>query len=257
VNQHTRTAKAASGNTTSGRSSAGRPSGKPAAVRNGARKVAATGATGRTTTRLSEQSPTADASRRKFFVFLSLVGLLTGTSALLLALAPAPLRPDSAASLFALDAPRSMDVIFDTATPVAPGQWKYIFVHHSQTPSGNAATLAARPGGLGDHFVIGNGSGCVDGEIQIGHRWASQLPAGRVPGLASMRPDCVSICLVGDFNRSAPTPTQRLRLAQLVAALQKQLSIPGSSVHLVQGTNTPADAGRFFPVDAFRQQVTP
>ena len=196
-------------------------------------------------------------SSRKLVVSVSLLMVLGLTSALLLALAPAPLKPDSAASLFALDAPRSMDVIFDTANPVGQGQWKYIFIHHSQTPSGNAATLAARPGGLGDHFVIGNGSGCVDGEIQIGHRWAAQLPPGRTPGLATVRPDCVSICLVGDFNRSAPTATQRLRLAQLVTTLQKQLAIPGSSIHLVQGTNTPADAGRYFPIDAFRQQLMP
>jgi hypothetical protein len=253
VNQNTRTARNAPGATTSGRSSAGRSPGKSAAARTGTRKAAA----GRAAAKHSEDPPTVEASRRKFFVFLSLVGLLTGTSALLLALAPAPLRPDSAASLFALDTPRSMDAIFDTTNPVAPGQWKYIFIHHSQTPAGNAATLAARPGGLGDHFVIGNGSGCVDGEIQIGHRWASQLPAGRAPGLATMRPDCVSICLVGDFNRAAPTPTQRLRLAQLVTTLQKQLAIPGSAIHLVQGTHTPADAGRHFPIDAFRQQVMP
>ena len=255
MNYNTRTARTASGGTTSGRTSAGRAPGKSAAARTATRK-AATGA-GRATSKAGDDEPTADASRRKFFVFLSLVGLLTGTSALLLALAPAPLKPDSAASLFALDAPRSMDVIFDTTNPVAAGQWKYIFIHHSQTASGNAATLAARPGGLGDHFVIGNGTGCVDGEIQIGHRWAAQLPAGRTPGLATVRPDCVSICLVGDFNRAAPTPTQRLRLAQLVTTLQKQLAIPGSSIHLVQGTNTPADAGRHFPVDAFRQQLMP
>jgi hypothetical protein len=255
VNQNTRTARTASGSTTSGRKAAGRSPGKTAAARTGTRKATTSHARG--AARTPDDLPTSDASRRKFFVFLSLVGLLTGTSALLLALAPAPLRPDSTASLFALDAPRSMDQIFDTTNPVAQGQWKYIFIHHSQTPSGNSATLAARPGGLGDHFVIGNGSGCVDGEIQIGHRWTSQLPAGRTPGLATVRPDCISICLVGDFNRAAPTPTQRLRLAQLVTTLQKQLSIPGTSIHLVQGTNTPADAGRHFPIDAFRQQVMP
>ena len=254
MNTNTRTARIATGSTSSGRPAPARL-GQSAAARTGTRKAARGRASAGA--RRGEKSPTAAASRRKFVVFASLVGLLTGTSALLLALAPAPLRPDSAASLFALDAPRSMDAIFDTANPVAAGRWKYVFVHHSQTASGNAATLAARPGGLGDHFVIGNGSGCVDGEIQVGHRWAAQLPAGATPGLAAVRPDCVSICLVGDFNRAAPTPTQRLRLAQLVTTLQKQLAIPGGSVHVVQGTNTPADAGRHFPLDALRQQLLP
>ena len=194
-------------------------------------------------------------SRRKFYVFLSLVGLLTGTSALLLALAPAPLVPGSAGSLFAIDQPGSIDVIFNTNVPVADSRWKYIYVHHSQSPSGNATTLAARPGGLADHFVIGNGAGCVDGEIQIGHRWTAQLPAGSIPGTSGVSPDCVSICLVGDFNRASPTPMQRMRLAQLVYSLQSRLRVGSDNVWLVQGTNTAADAGRNFPVSDFRAQL--
>ena len=197
------------------------------------------------------------ASRRRFYVSVSLITLLSGTSALLLALAPAPLKPDTSASLFALDVPRSMDVIFDTANPVTEGRWKYIYVHHSQTTSGNAATLGTRPGGLADHFVIGNGAGCVDGEIQVGHRWAAQIPAGKTIPSASIRADCISICVVGDFNRSAPTPTQRLRLSQLVATLQGRLGIAGSAIHLIQGTGTAADAGQYFPADSFRQQLLP
>lgn len=243
MNTKTRNARTPSGKTTSAKNS-------PAAGKAGAARGAARTSRG-------GAAPPPAASRRKFYVFVSLVGLLTGTSVLLLALAPAPLKPDSAASLFALDTPRSMDVIFDTTNPVADGHWKTIYVHHSQTVSGNAATLGARPGGLPDHFVIGNGAGCVDGEIQVGHRWATQLPAGPATPTTSVRPDCISICLVGDFNRTGPTPTQRVRLAQLVTALQSRLKIDANSVYLVQGSGTAADAGRNFPVDAFRQQLLP
>ena len=49
---------------------------------------------------------------------------------------------------------------------------------------------------------------------------------------------------------------QRMRLAQLVNALQGRLG-SGDRVWLVQGTNTAADAGRHFPVDDFRRQLTP
>ena len=126
-------------------------------------------------------------SRRKFVVFLSLVGLLTGTSALL-RLAPAPLSPGSAGSLFAIEQPTSMDVIFNTNVPVAGGRWQYIYVHHSQTASGNASTLGSRAGGLADHFVIGNGAGSVDGEVQIGHRWTAQLPPDRFTARAGSAP---------------------------------------------------------------------
>ena len=118
-------------------------------------------------------------ARRRFFVFSSLVAVLSLTSALLLAIAPAPLKPDAAGSLFALEAPPSLDVIFDTRTPLK--QWKYIYIHHSDTAGGNAQTVGHASGGLGDHFVIGNGDGAVDGELLIGQRWDSQL-AAHVPG---------------------------------------------------------------------------
>ena len=196
-------------------------------------------------------------SRRKFVVFVSLVGLLSMTSVLLLALAPDPLAPGSAASLFALDQQASMDAVFDTGVPVAKGRWTSIYVHHSKTSSGNADTLASRTGGLADHFVIGNGAGCVDGQVQIGHRWSSQLPAGEVPGTRSIASDCITVCLVGDFDRSAPTPTQRLRLTQLVHTLQSRLGVGATRVYLHQGSGTPADVGTMFPLTDFRQQLLP
>ena len=179
------------------------------------------------------------------------------TSVLLLALAPAPLTAGTAASLFALDHRQSMDAVFETAVPVAKGRWNSIFIHHSHTGSGNADTLANRSGGLADHFVIGNGAGCVDGEVQMGQRWSAQLPAGPVPGTKSMPTDCVSVCLVGDFDRAAPTPTQRVRLTQLVHTLQSRLGVPAERVYLHQGSGTAADIGTLFPLAPFRQQLLP
>jgi len=179
------------------------------------------------------------------------------TSVLLLALAPAPLTQGSAASLFALDQRASIDAVFDTGVPVAKGRWKSIFIHHSRTSSGNADSLASAAGGLADHFVIGNGAGCVDGEVQVGHRWSAQLPAGVVPGTRSINADCVSICLVGDFDRNNPTPTQRLRLAQLVHTLQSRLGVGANRVYLYNGSGTAADIGTGFPVNAFREQLLP
>ena len=123
-------------------------------------------------------------SHRKVIVFSTLLGVLTLTSALLMALAPAPIVADAATSLFAVDAPSSLDAVFNTHSPLAAGRWKYIYIHQSHTTTGNAITLGQETGGLGDHFVVGNGDGCEDGEIQVGQRLERQQqpalpPAGR------------------------------------------------------------------------------
>jgi hypothetical protein len=198
--------------------------------------------------------------KRKFVVFSSLVGVLTLTSALLLALAPAPLTADAASSLFAVDQPATLDVIFDTNVPANPGRWKYIYIHHSRTPAGNATTLAADargPLGMGDHFVIGNGDGAIDGEIQVGQRWMQQAPAAAPVKGSKIDPACISICLVGDFDRTVPTSTQMRRLAQLVGTLQGRHQIPAANVQLMDQAASAAGVGRYFPSTAFRTQLLP
>jgi hypothetical protein len=195
--------------------------------------------------------------RRKFIVFTSLLGVLTLTSALLMALAPAPLVQDASSSLFAISAPKNLDVIFDTKAPVLPRKWKYIYIHHSQTASGDANAIAQANNGLGDHFVICNGDGAVDGEIQVGQRWNEQKPAAPPQGASEIRGDCISICLIGDFDRTVPTPTQLRRLAQLVGTLQGQLHIPRESVLVLDVPRSSAGGGRYFPQTAFRNQLLP
>lgn len=191
---------------------------------------------------------------------MSLVGLLTLTSALLLALAPAPLMPDAASSLFAIDAPSSLEVIFNTKVQSPPNRWKYVYIRHTRTASGNAITLAqsAGPTGLGDHFVIGNGDGAIDGEIQIGQRWNLQHAAAPPAGAQKIDASCISICLVGDFDRTVPTQTQLRRLSQLVGTLQGKYGIAADHIVLKSDVaSSPAGIGRYFPTTAFRQQLLP
>lgn len=196
-------------------------------------------------------------SNRKVVVFLTLVGVLTLTSALLLALAPAPLAPDASSSLFAIDAPESMDAVFQTQVSSSQGRWKYIYIHHSRTATGNALTISAPGIGLGDHFVIGNGDGAIDGEIQIGQRWNQQSSANPPPGATGIDPACISICLIGDFDRTMPTPTQIRRLGQLVNALQSRYDVPAGRVLLMSQPGSAAGTGRYFPSTAFREQLLP
>jgi hypothetical protein len=197
-------------------------------------------------------------SRRTLIVLTSLVGVLTFTSALLLALSPAPMSPDTSASLFAVDSPSGLDVVFETKVPAARERWAYVFVHHSNTPAGSALTMAQGASGLGDHFVIGNGDGCADGEIQIGQRWNNQTSATAPVGASKIDPKCISVCLVGDFDHTVPTPTQLKRLTQLIETLQARLQIPADRVMLVAQPNIGgAGIGKYFPTAAFREQLLP
>ena len=195
-------------------------------------------------------------THRRVIVLTSLVSVLTLTSALLLALAPAPLTPDATNRLFAIETPQTMDVIFQTDTPMRTGRWKYIYVHHSTTTAGNALSLARGSDGVADHFIIGNGDGSVDGEVQIGPRWNNQAEAGIPNGASKIDPDCISICLIGNFDNGVPTPTQLNRLEQLVNALQGRLRISATNVYLDQSSSA-AGVGRYFPQTAFREQLLP
>jgi hypothetical protein len=174
-----------------------------------------------------------------------------------LALAPPPLVSDGLNSLSAADHGQFLDDIFKTTVRAKSDQWKFIYVHQSATAGGNARSLAFSPEGLCDHFVVGNGNGCQDGEILMSPRWNSQHPASASPGIEHIEPNCISICLVGDFDHSMPTPTQLSRLQQLVTTLQSQFRISAEDVILLSDTASPASIGRYFPITAFRDQILP
>jgi hypothetical protein len=213
--------------------------------------------TRRTAASASSRVAATVSPRRKFVVFVSLVGALTLTSALLLALAPESLKPDAARSLFASGAPQTLDVVFETTEPIREGRWRYVFIHQSRTGSGDALSLAQTPDGAPDHFVIGNGNGCQDGEIQVTQRWTQQDVPGDIPGLPRTQPNFISICLVGDFDLARPTPAQQNRLVQLVNALQRRLDIPRANVTWFPGGAGIAGVGRSFPAADLHAQLIP
>jgi hypothetical protein len=196
--------------------------------------------------------PQQNQTQRSFVVLSSLVAVLTLTSVLLRAMQGAPLTPDSANGVVTSGggARSALSVIFNTAVPAHPNRWKSIYIHHTrQTASASAAG--------GDHFVIGNGEGdaSADGQIQFTARWDMQEPADPAPGCTSVEATCVSIGLVGDFDRTAPTPTQLKRLEQLVHTLQEHFRIASPQVWVFDQPNSPAGVGKYFPAAAFQGQL--
>lgn len=198
-------------------------------------------------------------SRRALFLTF-FIALMVGTTALLKAMAPLPMRPDAADTLFALGSSDSLDRIFQMDEPVRADHWRYLYIHQSKTTGGNALTLGPGTDGVGDHFVIGNGNGLNDGELQISQRWNHQLPAISPASSVNVDADCISVCIVGDFDHAPPTPMQLGRLGQLVQTLQNRCSIPSNHVLWMTqsgsiGHSTAAGIGRFFPASAFHEQL--
>ena len=142
-------------------------------------------------------------------------------------------RPDE--YLKANDSPGTTKSDFEP--PRGYRRWRYIVIHHSAGPSGNAQTFdkmhrAKGWDGLGYHFVIDNGNGGPDGRIETGPRWRSQkwgAHTGNTPANAYNNYG-VGICLVGDFTDKMPTPAQRQALAKLVSQLCTRYSIPAQNV---------------------------
>ena len=90
--------------------------------------------------------------------------------------------------------------------------------------------------GLAYHFVIGNGSGMRDGEIQPSERWREQLDGGHLRS-EEQNKIALGICLVGNFDDHKPTEKQMQSLNALVRALMKRCNVPASRVKTHQQIN--------------------
>lgn len=131
--------------------------------------------------------------------------------------------------------------------------WKHIVIHHSASASGSAAEFdrfhrekRGWENGLGYHFVIGNGNGTRDGEIEIGNRWVNQI-AGAHAGVEEYNHYGIGICLVGNFNQSSPTAAQMASLSVLVEYLQNRCHIPSENVIMHRHCRQTDCPGRNFP----------
>ncbi len=143
---------------------------------------------------------------------------------------------------------------------IEPRRWRTIIVHHSATRGGNAARFheyhlyeRGWEGGLGYHFVIGNGHGSGDGEIEIGWRWRQQKQGIHARG---HNRSSIGICLVGNFEQTPPTDAQMASLIELVGCLMEVCGLRPADVRLHRELMATACPGRHFPAEAFRAALT-
>ena len=117
-------------------------------------------------------------------------------------------------------------------TPKGHRPWRYIVIHHSASNRGNAAIFDKWHRGrgwdsLGYHFVITNGTGGADGNVEVGGRWRTQkwgAHCGGTPG-NEYNNHGIGICLVGDFVERMPSEAQLASLRRLVLFLMRRYGI--------------------------------
>lgn len=157
--------------------------------------------------------------KRTFFVLASLVASMTVGALVLMALD----QQNPTAGAYSLASYLRLDPIENAAfrpITVQPAAWNRVEVYYSRTASGNAHDLALvsslRDTPRADfHFVIGNGKGVGDGQIQYTESWKTQQTANGI----------IRICVVADLYNSPATDYQIRRTTALVEALSRKFNI--------------------------------
>lgn len=116
----------------------------------------------------------------------------------------------------------------------SPDRWSRIEVYYSGTKAGNIEQLAslsglARPEDLNCHFVVCNGLGGGDGQIQPTEKWQRQwsiVPGRNWYGSAQT----IRVCIIGDGKAACPTGCQVRGVRALVEGLRRNFSIQVESV---------------------------
>ena len=142
--------------------------------------------------------------------------------------------------------------------------WKHIVIHHTASESGNVETINAahlarkdsKTGkawlGIGYHFLIGNGSGMGDGEIEPTFRWRQQMH-GAHAGVEEFNQHGIGICLVGNFENHRPSTAQLAAVKRLVGVLKSEYHIRSDKVVGHRSVKSTACPGKLFPLDEIAQ----
>jgi len=142
---------------------------------------------------------------------------------------------------------------------VAARDWKHIVIHHTATSRGSVESIheahlkkkdkSGNPWlGIGYHFVIGNGNGMPDGEIEQTFRWRQQMH-GAHAGVGDYNQQGIGIVLVGNFEKQHPTAAQLVAVKSLVKMLKAEYRIDVDHVIGHSDVKATACPGKYFPLD--------
>jgi N-acetylmuramoyl-L-alanine amidase len=134
---------------------------------------------------------------------------------------------------------------------------EFIIIHHSATIQGDVATFDRNHKArgfrkVGYHYVINNGTYKADGLVEVGR---TEYEDGAHCKPDGMNFKSIGICLVGDFDKTKPTPAQMASLEKLVKDIMARHKIPPFKIlghGEVAATNCP---GKNFDMTAFRKRL--
>ena len=114
-------------------------------------------------------------------------------------------------------------------------RWNCIEIYYSNTKAGNLEQLAslnglAGPEDINCHFVVCNGLGGRNGQIQTTEKWQKQWSI--IPGRTwNGREQTIRICVIADGLNTYPTDCQRRRTEALVEKLHRKFQITPKNIY--------------------------
>ena len=165
---------------------------------------------------------------REAKVFAALLISMTAGAVLLMSLGNNP----PSAGAFCLSSYYNLDPVekaISSRSAQSPDRWNRIEIYHSGTKVGNIEQLASLSGLAGSedidcHFVVCNGLGGGDGQIQSTEKWQRQWSI--IPGRTWYgSPQTVRICIIADGKRTRPTDFQIKRTESLAEGLCRKFGI--------------------------------
>ena len=117
----------------------------------------------------------------------------------------------------------------------SPDRWSCIEIYYSGTKAGNIEQLVslnglASPEDINCHFVICNGLGGGDGQIQPTEKWQRQWSS--IPGRTWYgNGQTIRICIVADGKKADPTDLQIKRTEALVEQMCRSFDIRPQNVY--------------------------
>lgn len=162
-----------------------------------------------------------------------LVSMTTGAIVLMaLANDPPSAGPFCLSSYYRLN---PVDRAIRSLAAQTPGRWNCIEIYYSATRAGNILQLASLSGfaaaeDINCHFVVCNGLGGGDGQIQPTEKWQRQWSI--VPGRTWYGTgQTVRICVIADGRAAHPTDFQRKRTEALVEGLCRKFDIQRDCIY--------------------------